>query len=68
MVCNPPFFERAEPTISQMQDNEHHVEGGEYSFFFTLYRESFRLPNIDCFTCLIGRLSSFHTIRRFLIK
>lgn len=45
-VCNPPFFEAEENSLSKMTDSEHHTEDGEYGFFFRLYDESLALPNV----------------------
>jgi hypothetical protein len=49
-----------------MSSKEHHTEDGEYGFFFRLYGESLALPNIEMFTCLIGRRTSFYEIKKFL--
>jgi tRNA1(Val) A37 N6-methylase TrmN6 len=28
VVCNPPFFEEDSPTLSVMEEQEHHIECG----------------------------------------
>ncbi len=68
VVCNPPFFEEEGERLSVMEGQEHHREGGEYAFFFALYKDSFRFPRIGIFTCLLGRATDFHQVRAFLIQ
>ena len=51
-----------------MLESEHKTEGGEYEFFFNIYKESFSFPNIKLFSCLIGRKSDFNDLKRFLIE
>ena len=67
VVCNPPFFEEEQPTLSAMEGQEHHFDSGEYGFFFLLYKDSFRYKNIKCFSCLIGRATDYHEVKKFLI-
>jgi hypothetical protein len=68
VVCNPPFFEEDAERLSVMEGQEHHTEGGEYAFFFALYKDSFRFPRVRLFTCLLGRAADFHHARAFLAQ
>jgi hypothetical protein len=51
-----------------MEGQEHHIEGGEYGFFFALYKDSFRYRRIHHFSCLLGRATDFHQARAFLME